>query len=94
MRKLDDKTVLTKQLKLIASKLIAEGKKMPHEPLTVEYDNGGGQSGIRENPYYPAYEKLLASYTKGLAALKAMSADNEPEIVSLDALRSKFKIAK
>ena len=94
MRKLDDKTVLIKQLKQIAAKLTEEVKRMPEEPLTVYYDNGGGQSGFRENPYFTAYEKLLASYTKTLTALKSMSSGNEPEIVSLDALRSKFKIAK
>lgn len=34
--------------------------------LTVEYDNGGGQSGIRENPAFKAYEALWKSYCAGL----------------------------
>ena len=66
---------------------------MESEPLVMEYDNGGGQSGIRENPYYPAYEKLLASYTKALATLKVMGGQ-EAEISSLESIRSKFKVAK
>ena len=94
MSKKQEKAILIEQLKLIADKLTEEGQKMPKEPLIVEYDNGGGQSGVRENPYYPAYEKLLASYTKTLTTLKAMSAGTDAEIVHLDALRSKFKIAK
>jgi len=32
------------------------------EPVAVEYDNGGGQTGIRENPKYKGYENLLKSY--------------------------------
>lgn len=34
--------------------------------LTTEYDNGGGQSGIRENPAFKAYEALWKSYCAGL----------------------------
>ena len=89
-----DKDILIEQLRLMADKLTEEGRKMPEEPLIVEYNNGGNQSGTHENPYYPAYEKLLASYTKALTALKAISNGTETEIMNLDALRSKFKIAK
>ncbi len=32
------------------------------EPIVVEYDNGGGQSGLREHPAYKAYEALFKSY--------------------------------
>ena len=60
----------------------------------VSYDNGGGQSGVRENPYYPAYEKLLASYTKSLATLKDLIGDNAPaQTAALEDLRNKFKLA-
>lgn len=33
-----------------------------YESLTVEYDNGGGQSGIRENPMLKGYSALWKSY--------------------------------
>jgi len=90
-----DIDVLKKQLRLMADRLIEEGKRIPDEPLVIEYDNGGGQSGIRENPFYPAYEKLLTSYSKTLAAVKSMAgSDDAAEISSLDALRSRFKVAK
>lgn len=39
------------------------------EPLTVEYDHGGGQSGVRENPAYTAFEKMVKSYQGVLTQL-------------------------
>ena len=90
-----DTDVLKKQLRLMADRLIEEGKRIPDEPLVIEYDNGGGQSGIRENPFYPAYEKLLTSYSKTLAAVKSMAgSDDAAEVSNLDSLRSRFKVAK
>jgi hypothetical protein len=90
-----DIDVLKKQLRLMADRLIEEGKRIPDEPLVIEYDNGGGQSGIRENPFYPAYEKLLTSYSKTLAAVKSMAgSDDAAEVSNLDSLRSRFKVAK
>lgn len=48
-------------------------------PIVMPYDNGGGQTGIRKNPMYDAYEALLASYIKAVSQLDAMvdSADGE-----------------
>ena len=37
-----------------------------HETITVEYDNGGGQKGVRENPVFKAYEALWKSYMLGM----------------------------
>ena len=39
------------------------------EPLIVEYNNGGGQMGTRENPLWTAYEKVLKSYHATLRAI-------------------------
>lgn len=36
------------------------------EELTIEYDNGGGQTGIKENPAFSAYEGLWKSYMQGM----------------------------
>ena len=90
----DDKQVLTEQLKLIREKLVEEGSKLPAEELIVEYDNGGGQHGVRENPFFNAYEKLLASYTKTLTAYKALAGEEAVEIDSIADVKKKFKIAK
>ena len=37
--------------------------------LLTEYDNGGGQSGVRQNPAFKAYEALWKSYCAGLQIL-------------------------
>ena len=35
--------------------------------VAIPYDNGGGQTGIRENPLFKGYQSLFASYLKGMA---------------------------
>ena len=36
--------------------------QVKHETITVEYDNGGGQKGIRENPVFKRYEAFFKTY--------------------------------
>lgn len=40
-------------------------KKMQNEDIIREYDHGGGQKGIHENPYFKAYTNLFRSYMVG-----------------------------
>jgi hypothetical protein len=76
-------------------RLIAEGERIKTEELIVDYDNGGGQAGIRENPFYPAYEKLLKSYTQTLTVLNDMEGGRiQSDLPSIDEFRKKFKVAK
>lgn len=42
-------------------------------PTAIEYDNGGGQSGIRINPEYQAYEALLKSYCSTLKSFEELT---------------------
>ena len=35
--------------------------------VAIPYDNGGGQTGIRENPLFKGYQSLFGSYLKGMA---------------------------
>lgn len=37
--------------------------------IVVEYDNGGGQKGLRENPIFKAYEALWKSYMLGICRI-------------------------
>lgn len=37
--------------------------------VVIKYDNGGGQSGLRENPLFKGYEALWKSYMSGLSKL-------------------------
>ena len=39
---------------------------MAQAQVVCKYDNGGGQSGIRENPIFKGYESLWKAYTAGL----------------------------
>lgn len=47
-------------------KLDEAREQIKYETITVDYDNGGGQKGIRENPIFKAYEALWKSYMLGM----------------------------
>lgn len=85
VRVLQDETLeLAEQVVLMADKLAEFRKTIKNEPLCVEYDNGGGQTGIRENPNFRAYEKLLSAYTKALNQLATMLEDAAPSANASD----------
>ncbi len=65
----DEALELAESVVFIAEKLEESRQRLKDEPLVIAYDNGGGQSGIRENPHFTAYEHLLASYNKALRQL-------------------------
>ena len=85
-------SVIFMQRKLEETRELIKG-----EPLVIAYDNGGGQSGIRENPSYISYEKLFATYSKGLSTLiKTISENggNAQKVSSFEERRARLKIAK
>ena len=47
-------------------KLAEAMEQMQNESLICEYNNGGGQAGIRENPIFKAYVNLWRAYMVGL----------------------------
>lgn len=49
------------------------------EDVLIEYDNGGGQKGIRENPIYKRYESLFSNFMKGMDKILAPMPDTDPE---------------
>lgn len=65
----DEALELAESVVFMSDKLKESREAMKNEPLIIPYDNGGGQSGIRENPHFVAYEKLVATYTKSLRQL-------------------------
>lgn len=65
----DEALELAESVLFMAVKLKESREAMKNEPLVIPYDNGGGQSGIRENPHFVAYEKLVVTYTKSLRQL-------------------------
>ena len=88
-------TVLAEQVIFMSKKLKESKAGLRDQAIVIPYDNGGGQTGIRENPVFTAYEKLLAAYTKSLTTLRDVIGDDAPrEMSALDNLRKKFQVVK
>lgn len=53
--------------------------------IVCEYDNGGGQTGIRETPEYKAYEALFKCYLSGMdRLLSALPAEDKKPTAAPD----------
>jgi hypothetical protein len=58
-------------------------KQMEGCQIVVDYDNGGGQKGVRENPIFKAYEALWKSFMLGMnRILDAIPKEEQKEIAS------------
>jgi hypothetical protein len=55
---------LAENILLMENRLADTRRALATEQVVIPYDNGGGQTGIRENPTFKAYHALLASYRK------------------------------
>ena len=58
---------LAEQLSFMKNELAAARKSLEGQPLSIEYDNGGGQCGTRKNPAFEAYGSLMRVYLATLA---------------------------
>lgn len=65
----DEALALAKAVVLMSEKIEETIEELQDASLVIPYDNGGGQTGIRENPEFTAFEKLMATYTKSLRQL-------------------------
>lgn len=65
----DEALELAESVLFMAEKLEESRMAMKNEPIVIPYDNGGGQTGIRENPHYTAFEHLVTAYNKSLRQL-------------------------
>ena len=74
----DEAQELAESVVFMAKKLEEARKTLKDEPLVIEYDNGGGQCGIRENPHFTAYEHLLTAYNKALRQLTEIVEKGSP----------------
>lgn len=73
---LDEYEISDKRKKLLAPIIentafmkvkLEEARKMVKETsVVIQYDNGGGQKGLRENPIFKGYEALWKSYMAGM----------------------------
>lgn len=92
---LHDETVeLANSVLFMKQKLEEARIAMQDEPLVIEYDNGGGQCGIRENPHYAAYEKLQSSYNKALRQLMDIIEKGKPVRKASNVMKELSVIAK
>ena len=64
------------------------------EGVSVPYDNGGGQSGMRRNPAFDGYNALMSSYTKALKQLCEMTGKHIEEESLDESLDSIISAAK
>ena len=88
---------LAKSVLFMEDKLEETRKLIKDEPLVIEYNNGGGQSGIRENPSFSSYEKLFATYSKGLDALMKIvnaNGDHAVSVSSFEDRRARLRMVK
>lgn len=53
------------------------------EPIVVEYDNGGGQKGIRKNPFFDGYEALFKAYMLGMGRILDLIPDKKEAEMTL-----------
>lgn len=74
----DEALELAESVLFMAQKLKESRELMINEPLIIDYDNGGGQKGIRENPHYVAFEHLMTTYTKSLRQLSEVIEKGAP----------------
>ena len=59
--------------------------------IAISYDNGGGQSGIRQNPLFQGYESLWKSYMTGMSQI--MTAAGAQKDAKSEKLKPKSVIA-
>lgn len=89
----DESLELAESVLFMAKKLKEARRVLKSEPLVIEYDNGGGQCGIRENPQFTAYEHLLTSYNKALRQLTEIVEKGAPSRKASDIMKELTVIA-
>lgn len=65
-------TPLLANLAFLKVKLDDARNDLLYESIFTEYDNGGGQTGLREHPGFAAYNKLFTTFSRGVKQLTDM----------------------
>lgn len=66
---------MIRNLAVMADKLDEIMEQLPEAPMTVEYENGEHQKGVRENPIFRTYENLYSTYQNGMNKIIKMIDD-------------------
>lgn len=53
-------------------KLDEARKELLYESIFTDYDNGGGQTGLREHPGFTAYNKMFTTFARSIKQLTDM----------------------
>ena len=89
---------LAENVVFMARKLKETRDTMGKTPLIVKYDNGGGQSGYRENPVFKAYNAMASRYVAALHELESMIGapvkveGTDERVGRLDAFRAQSRV--
>lgn len=73
-------------------KLDETREEMKEAGVTCEYDNGGGQTGVRENPVFKGYLNLWRGYLAGIEKLQSYLPKDLPDEVIKDDLTPLAKV--
>ena len=91
----DTPKTLLRAILLMQDKILSKEEEFKDAELSIEVEMADGRWVERANPFVQEYRALIKDFSQALKAYKELTgSEHEPEIVSLDALRSKFKIAK
>lgn len=77
------------KVKLDEGRALMEGAS-----IVIEYDNGGGQKGMRENPLFKGYEALFKTYMSGMSKLLDEIPKAEAEVTPKETTRSALELVK
>lgn len=65
---------LAENVLFMRAQLRAMRRDLARQESVIEYDNGGGQEGVRRNPAYAEYHAMLRSYNATLRQLHELVA--------------------
>ena len=70
-------------------------EKIKTSSVVIPYDNGGGQTGLRENPLYKGYESLFKSYMAGMGKiLECLPKEAADDAVTVEKPKSVLELVR
>ena len=86
---------LMKAILSLQKKLEDNEARFLQEPLRLWVENANGIDVPKPNPFVQEYRAMIRDFSAALKAYKEITGEkDEPEISSLENIRSRFKVAK
>ena len=93
--KIDILTPVIENVAWMKIKLDDTREKIKTSSVVIPYDNGGGQTGLRENPLYKGYESLFKSYMAGMGKiLECLPKDVAEQAVEVEKPKSVLELVR